>query len=82
MTLARPELFDRRPDWGAGPAQLRRRWRSSRSSPTAMRELLDGFVPGLPEPAVATILGRADGIPLYAVETVRALVADGRLELA
>src|SRR5439155_6432408 len=26
------------------------------------------------------ILARADGIPLYAVETVRALVADGRLE--
>jgi tetratricopeptide (TPR) repeat protein len=39
-------------------------------------------VPGLPEPTVAAIVGRADGIPLYAVETVRMLVADGRLREA
>ena len=45
----------------------------------AMRELLAGLVPGLPEPVVARILARADGIPLYAVETVRMLLADGRL---
>ena len=44
-----------------------------------MRELLAGLVPGLPEQAVATIVARADGIPLYAVETVRMLVAEGRL---
>ena len=78
VTLARPELFERRPGWGS----------SARSATTlaleplaaeAMRRLLDGFVPGLPEPAIAAILGRADGIPLYAVETVRALVAEGRL---
>ena len=46
-----------------------------------MRELLAGLVPGLPASAVAAIVARADGIPLYAVETVRTLVADGRLEL-
>ena len=44
-----------------------------------MRELLAGLVPGLPDKAVATIVARADGIPLYAVETVRMLVAEGRL---
>ena len=44
-----------------------------------MRELLAGLAPGLPEPAVRSIVARADGIPLYAVETVRMLVADGRL---
>ena len=44
-----------------------------------MRELLAGLVPGMPEPAVATVVARADGIPLYAVETIRSLVADGRL---
>ena len=79
VTLARPELFDRRPDWGSGT----RHATSIALEPLsdgAMRELLAGFVPGLPEAAVATILGRADGVPLYAVETVRALVADGRLE--
>ena len=46
-----------------------------------MRELLAGLVPGLPDAAVPAIVARADGIPLYAVETVRTLVADGRLEL-
>jgi class 3 adenylate cyclase/tetratricopeptide (TPR) repeat protein len=79
VTLARPELFDRRPDWGAST-----RHATSMAldplSPDAMRELLAGFVPGLPDAAVQTILARADGIPLYAVETVRSLVADGRLE--
>ena len=44
-----------------------------------MRALLAGLVPGLPEPAVRAIVARAEGIPLYAVETVRMLVAEGRL---
>ena len=46
-----------------------------------MRELLAGLVPGLPPSATQQIVDRADGIPLYAVETVRMLVADGRLKL-
>ena len=81
ITLARPELFDRRPDWGTA----RRNVTAVALEPlseAAMRELLAGFVPGLPRSAVDAILGRADGIPLYAVETVRALVADGRLEVS
>src|SRR5829696_2404201 len=44
-----------------------------------MRELLAGLMPRLPATAVAAIVARADGIPLYAVETIRTLVADGRL---
>src|SRR5439155_18928590 len=42
--------------------------------------LLAGLVPGLPDAAASAIVGRADGVPLYAVETVRMLLADGRLE--
>jgi hypothetical protein len=78
LTLARPELLDRRPTWGGARAST-----SLALSPLAddeMRALLAGLVPGLPEPTVRAILDRADGIPLYAVETVRMLVADGRLE--
>jgi class 3 adenylate cyclase/tetratricopeptide (TPR) repeat protein len=78
LTLARPELLERRPDWGAG----RRNFASLHLEPlpeSAMRELLGGLVPGLPEAAIRTIVGRADGVPLYAVETVRMLLADGRL---
>ena len=44
-----------------------------------MRELLAGLVPGLPAPTTASIIARADGIPLYAVETIRMLLSDGRL---
>ena len=81
MTLARQELLDRRPDWGAG----RRSFVSlalEPLAPAAMRQLLAGLVPGLPEPAIAAILARAEGIPLYAVETVRMLLDDHRLEEA
>jgi class 3 adenylate cyclase/tetratricopeptide (TPR) repeat protein len=78
LTLARPELLDRRPTWGGARAST-----SLALGPLAdaeMRALLAGLVPGLPESAVVSILQRANGIPLYAVETVRMLVADGRLE--
>ena len=67
---------------GRGPAQLRSRSRWSRWPKSAMRELLAGLVPGLPESASGSILARADGIPLYAVEIVRMLVAEGKLEEA
>jgi class 3 adenylate cyclase/tetratricopeptide (TPR) repeat protein len=78
LTLARPELLDRRPDWGAG----RRNFLALGLEPlteSGMRDLLAGLVPGLPEPTVRSIIARADGIPLYAVETIRMLVSDGRL---
>ena len=80
VTLARPELLEKRPDWGAG----KRNFTSLYLEPlpeSAMRLLLAGLVPGLPETAVRAIVARADGIPLYAVETVRMLLADGRLAL-
>jgi tetratricopeptide (TPR) repeat protein len=44
-----------------------------------MEELLAGLVPGLPEELLSQILERAEGIPLYAVETVRMLLDRGAL---
>ena len=78
ITLARPELLEKRPGWGAG----RRAFLALDLQPLdepSMRELLVGLAPGLPEPAVHSIIARAEGIPLYAVETIRMLVAEGRL---
>ena len=79
ITLSRPDLLERRPEWGAGKRNFTSQYIEPLAEPQ-MRELLAGLVPGLPDEAVATIVGRADGIPLYAVETVRSLVADGRLK--
>jgi class 3 adenylate cyclase/tetratricopeptide (TPR) repeat protein len=78
LTLARPTLLDRRPDWGAG----RRNFVSLALDPLPegpMNQLLEGLVPGLPADIRKTIVARADGVPLYAVETVRMLVAEGKL---
>ncbi len=79
ITLSRPELVDRRPTWGAG----QRSFTSLNLAPLAdedMHALLAGMVPGLPEPVIDQIVGRAEGIPLYAVETVRTLLNDGRIQ--
>jgi class 3 adenylate cyclase/tetratricopeptide (TPR) repeat protein len=78
LTLARPELMDRRPTWGAG----RRNFTSlflEALSPQAMGDLLDGLVPGLPEELRDSILDRSEGVPLFAVETVRMLLDRGLL---
>jgi len=80
VTLARPELLDRRPDWGAAT----RSFTSIHLEPLAsadMERLLAGLVPGLPARAAAAIVARSDGVPLYAVETVRMLLSQGRLVL-
>src|ERR1051326_7222737 len=78
ITLARPELLERRPTWGAA----RRSFTSiflDPLSPQPMEELLAGLVPALPDETRARILERAEGIPLYAVETVRMLLDRGAL---
>jgi class 3 adenylate cyclase/tetratricopeptide (TPR) repeat protein len=78
LTLARPELAERRPGWGAA----KRGATSLYLEPLpqgAMRELLAGLVPGLPVGLRDQILERAEGVPLYAVETVRMLLDRGLL---
>ena len=45
--------------------------------PGSVTEMLDGLVPGLPRELVADIVRRAEGIPLYAVETIRMLLDRG-----
>ncbi len=78
ITLARPELMDRRLNWGAG----QRSFTSLHLEPLtahAMGELLHGFVQGLPDEVAERVLERAEGVPLYAVETVRMLVDRGVL---
>ena len=78
LTLARPELQDRRASWGSG----KRNFTSIFLEPLAtdaMQVLLTGPVPGLSEELRERILERAEGVPFYAVETVRMLLDRGLL---
>jgi class 3 adenylate cyclase/tetratricopeptide (TPR) repeat protein len=71
VTLARPELRERRPSWeplGLDPL-----------SSDDVARMLEGLAPGLSEELVAHIVDRAEGIPLYAVETIRMLQDRGLL---
>jgi class 3 adenylate cyclase/predicted ATPase len=66
LALGRPELRERRSSWkplGLEPLE-----------PQAISTMLEGLAPGLPAELVAQIVRRAEGIPLYAVETVRMLL--------
>ena len=78
VTLARPELLERRPTWGAGQRSFTSLFLEPLTQ-QAMEELLTGLVPGLPSEVRDRILARAEGIPLYAVETVRMLLDRGLL---
>jgi class 3 adenylate cyclase/tetratricopeptide (TPR) repeat protein len=70
IALGRPELLTERPSWTPtitlGPLD-----------DESMAELLRGLVPGLPDELSAQIRRRAEGVPLYAVETVRMLLDRG-----
>jgi len=75
LCLARPELQSRHPEFGHGSHQTT--LSLAPLSEPAMQELLDGFVPGLPSDLRQRILDRSEGVPLYAVETVRMLLDRG-----
>ncbi len=77
VTLARPELLDRRPAWGAGMPRSTS-IRLERLADDDMRALLGGRAPDLADGMVEAILARAGGVPLYAVEVVRILAEPER----
>jgi len=70
--FARPELDETRPGFGTG------RNRSTLTldplDQSSMDALVDALVPGMPLAARSKITGQAQGIPLFAVETVRSLI--------
>jgi predicted ATPase/class 3 adenylate cyclase len=78
LTLARPELADRRPTWGSGKRNFTSIFLEALST-DAMEALLTGPVPGLSGDLRERILERAEGVPFYAVETVRMLLDRGIL---
>ncbi|MGO9489268.1 MAG: AAA family ATPase, partial [Solirubrobacteraceae bacterium] len=78
LTLARHEIPARPEGWpparrGATLVQL------DGLSAEAMGELLDGLVDGLQRSVRRQVIERAEGLPLYALETLRVLVSRGAL---
>src|SRR4029077_8143240 len=71
LALGRPDLRQRREAWQ--PVELH---------PLDAREIstiVEGLAPGLPAELVAEVAHRSEGIPLYAVETIRMLKDRGAL---
>ena len=73
LALGRPDLLEARPGWRAQTIEL------GALPDAAMRQALEGLVPGLPDDLTVRILRQAEGVPLYAVETVRMLLDRGLL---
>ena len=78
LTLARPELWSGARTGGrAGATSRASTWSRCRSPPCASSSAASS--PVSPSPSSRAIVERADGVPLYAVETVRMLLDDGAL---
>ena len=72
LVFARPELGQARPGFGTG--RNRTTLTLDPLDPVSMDALVDALVPGMPPAARAAVTSQAQGIPLFAVETVRALI--------
>lgn len=72
LGFARPELESRRPGFGSGRNRV-----TIALDPLdtdSMDAIVDQLVPGMPVHARQAIVERAEGIPLYALESIRALI--------
>jgi class 3 adenylate cyclase len=72
LMFARPELGRARPGFGTG--RNRTTLTLDPLDAASMDALVEALVPGMPGPARAKITAQAQGIPLFAVETIRSLV--------
>ena len=72
LVFARPELSQARPGFGAG--RNRTTLTLDPLDAASMDQLVDALVPGMPPAARSAVTAQAQGIPLFAVETVRSLI--------
>ncbi len=78
LTLARPQLIERRTGWGQGRANSVS-LHLAPLAPRTMEQLLLGVVPDAPSMLVQRMVDRSGGVPLYAVEMMRMLFDRGTI---
>ena len=82
VAVARPRLFERRPNWGEGPEGFRRVTLRPLSRP-ASRSLVDEIlrrVDEIPDTLRDLIINTAEGNPFYVEELVKMLIEQGVIE--
>jgi len=72
LVFARPELSQARPRFGVGRNRVT--LTLDPLDDASMDQLVEALVPGMPEAARSKVTRQAQGVPLFAVETVRSLV--------
>jgi class 3 adenylate cyclase len=72
LVFARPELGQTRPRFGAGRNRVT--LTLDPLDDASMDKLVDALVPGMAEASRSKVTRQAQGVPLFAVETVRSLV--------
>ena len=72
LVFARPELIQARPGFATG--RNRTRLTLDPLNAASMNQLVDALVPGMPPAVRTSVADQAQGIPLFAVETVRSLI--------
>lgn len=77
VTLARPDLLEKAPGWGTSRNSIS--VHLAPMSTTDLELLVNGLAPGLSSQTVDLIVQHAAGVPLYAIEYVRTMIASGDL---
>ena len=72
LVFARPELGEIRPGYGTGRNRIT--LALDPLDAASMEALVEALVPGMAGAARAKVTGHAQGVPLFAVETVRSLI--------
>jgi predicted ATPase len=72
LVFTRPDLAAPRPGWGTG--RNRTTLTLDPLDRASMNTLVDALVPDMPDSARHAITAQAQGIPLFAVETIRSLI--------
>ncbi|MGH7611088.1 MAG: AAA family ATPase, partial [Candidatus Dormibacteria bacterium] len=74
--LGRPELLQRRQEWAEGK-NATQVVDLPRLEDAEIAQLLEDLIPGMPQASRRLVVARAEGLPLYAVETVQMLTDRG-----